>query len=358
MNPDRLERARQAIAAENLDAFLVSSRENVRWLTGFSGSSGMALLTAAEVFLFTDGRYTLQAMEETSDVIVRISTDPPVKQAAEVIAETGAGVAGFESDILTVAQHTALAERAGADRLRGAEGLLSRLRAIKDADEIALIRRAAAITDQAFAHIVERIVPGASERALARELAFVLSECGAESESFPAIIAAGARSALPHAKPSDAAVAAGEMVLLDFGAQFGGYAADITRTLVSGQPSDRFREVYQIVLDAQLTGIAAIRPGVAGRDVDAAARRVIASAGYGASFGHGLGHQLGLSVHDGPGLSTTSPIVLEEGMVVTVEPGIYLEGWGGVRIEDDVLVTRDGCEVLTHAPKTLSSFPA
>ncbi len=358
MNSNRLERARQAVAAEDLNLFLVSSRENVCWLTGFSGSSGMALLTPAEVFLFTDGRYTLQAMEETSDVIVRISTDPPVKQAAEVIADVGGGAVGFESDVLTVAQHAVLADRVGVDSLRGAEGLFSRLRAVKDAEEIALIRRAAAITCQAFEHIVERIVPEASERALARELAFVLSECGAESESFPAIIAAGARSALPHAKPSDAAVTAGEMVLLDFGAQFGGYAADITRTLFCGQPTDRFREVYQIVLDAQLTGIAAIRPGAAGRDVDAAARRVITSAGYGTSFGHGLGHQLGLSVHDGPGLSTTSPIVLEEGMVVTVEPGIYLEGWGGVRIEDDVLVTHDGCEVLTHAPKTLSSLPA
>lgn len=341
--------------AEKLDALLVAGRDNVRWLSGFSGSSGAVLLTLADIYLFTDGRYAIQAMEESLGAIVRISPDPPVKQAAAVLAEIAPGEVGFESDVITVSQHTVL-QSAYPDRLRGVEGLINRLRAIKDSDEIALLRTAAKITDEAFARITGRIRPDSTEQAVARELAFILSECGAECESFPSIVASGERSALPHARPTTAPLRPGHMLLMDFGAQHGGYAGDITRTVFLGPATERFRDVYRIVAEAQLAGIACIRPGVSGRDVDAAARRVISDAGYGPNFGHGLGHQLGLNVHDGPGLSPSSAIVLEEGMVVTVEPGIYLEGWGGVRIEDDLLVTATGCELLTRSPKALTEL--
>lgn len=357
MKPERLDRAWRKLADNELQAFLISSKDNIRWLTGFSGSSGVALLTPDAVHVFTDSRYTIQAAEEAPGAVIHISSEAPVKQAAALLNEARLSPAAFESNVLTVDEHRQLQEGAPEVKLAGLTSLIAPLRAVKDADEISRLQKACEITDAAFTAIQPFLKPGVTELQVLRELVYVLSGNGAEKESFDSIVASGPRSALPHAHPSERLLAAGEPVLLDFGAQYSGYTGDITRTLFLGSATPEFRKVYTTVLDAQLASIEAIRPGVSGKDVDAIARGIITEAGYGENFGHGLGHQLGLNVHDGPALSPKSEIVLEEGMVVTVEPGIYIEGWGGVRIEDDVVVRSDGPELLTSSPKRLIELP-
>lgn len=333
--------------------------ENVRWLSGFTGSSGAVLVTADELLLFTDSRYAIQAGLEAPGARIHISGDALIDQACEYIAEKhGLATIGFESDSVTYQDYRRLRALLHGRKLRGLVGSVQSLRVIKDAGEIAALKRAAAITDAAFAEILTFIRPGLSEREIARKLVYILGELGAERESFPCIVAAGERAALPHAVPSDKSVKAGELLLLDFGGMVDGYAADITRTVYVGIPGKKFQKIYAVVLEAQLAALEAIRPGVSGRDVDAAARRVISTKGYGANFGHGLGHMLGLNVHDGPAFSPRSTVTLKKGMVTTVEPGIYIEGWGGVRIEDDIVVTKDGCEILTHSSKDMMALPA
>ncbi|MCC6483803.1 MAG: aminopeptidase P family protein [Armatimonadetes bacterium] len=352
----RVELAREKLTENELQGFIVSDRQNIRWLTGFTGSSGVALLTCDSVHLFTDSRYTIQASQEAPGAVVHISSEPPIKQVAEKVSTLGCEAVGFESTVVTVEEYRQLEDGAADVRLVGLAQALSPLRAVKDTEEIERLRKACEITDAAFSAIQPFLKPGTKELDILRELVYILTGLGAEKESFDSIVASGPRSALPHAHPTDRILAAGEPVLLDFGAQYQGYAGDITRTLFLGSATDEFRKVYQTVLDAQMAAIAAIRPGVPGKDVDEVARKIITDAGYGNSFGHGLGHQLGLSVHDGPALSPKSDIVLLEGMVVTVEPGIYIEGWGGVRIEDDVLVGRCGAEVLTVSQKSLTEL--
>ncbi len=353
MKEDRLQKARTRLAGLGVSCLLVSDRDNVRWLTGFSGSNGVALLTPSDVSLFTDSRYTIQAGEEAAGADLYISSENCCRQAAELIREKSLGLTAFEADGVTFQDCQTMAEILGPSALTGVCSMFGELRAVKDADEIALLRRAAKVTSEAFADLLPHIHAGATERDVARELVYSLGKRGAEQESFPCIVAGGPRSALPHAKPSDRPLEAGEPVLMDFGALCGGYAGDITRTVFTGQPADGFRRVYDIVLEAQMAAIEAVRPGRLGCDVDAVARDIITRYGYGENFGHGLGHSLGLNVHDGPAFSPRSQLTLQPGMVVTVEPGIYVEGWGGVRIEDDVLVTEDGCEIITSADKRL-----
>ncbi|BCW98059.1 MAG: peptidase M24 [Armatimonadota bacterium] len=353
MRQDRLGRLRQKMAAEELEAFVVLDLLNVRWLSGFTGSSGACVVTAGAEVLFTDGRYRIQAAEECPGWELRISNEPLAAQIGGFLAGRGAMRVGFESDVMTCEQLDLVSKAAPEVTLDGRKGLVSEMRAVKDAQEVERIRRAAAVTDEAFRQILAHIRPGVSERDVALELTYALGKAGAERESFPAIVASGPRAALPHARPTDRPLSEGDPVLLDFGAAVDGYAADITRTLFLGRPASRLAEIYQVVLIAQEAALAAIRPGKSGVEVDGVARRIISEAGYGDCFGHGLGHMLGLDVHDGPALSPRSAVILQEGMVVTVEPGIYIEGLGGVRIEDDVVVTADGCEILTHSPKDL-----
>lgn len=357
MNAERLSRVRRSMAEEDIAFLLLLDQLNIRWASGFTGSNGALLVTADDLHLFTDSRYTLQAADQAPLAIVHIANTPVVDQAAALLASFENGAIGFEPDVITWHNHRKLAEALPGAELMPVEALVNTLRYTKDPQEVDLVRRAAAITDEAFTAMLSILRPGMTEKEGARELLYTLTGLGADGESFPAIVASGPRAALPHAVPTDRAISAGEPLLLDFGAEYQGYAGDITRTLFVGSSTERFQEVYNVVLQAQQAAIDAIKPDVPGVEVDRVARDIIAGHGYGDCFGHGLGHQIGLDVHDGPALSPRSEVVLQEGMIVTVEPGIYLEGWGGVRIEDDVLVTASGCEIITSSPKHLIELP-
>ena len=272
---------------------------------------------------------------------------------ARLLRSTGVGRLAIEGDSMTVGMREKLADLVPKLQMVIASGLVERLRRIKDKAEIAEIRQAIEYAEKAFAVIRASLRPDWTEKQVADELEHQMRLFGAKTSAFASIVAVGARAALPHARPGQRTIGSAEVVLVDWGADSGLYRSDLTRVLVTGRISPKLERVYRVVLKAQLAGIAAIRPGVACTAVDRAARRVIEKAGYGRYFGHGLGHGLGLQIHEAPRLAANYPGVLRPGMVVTVEPGIYLPGWGGVRIEDDVLVTRNGHEVLTSVPKRL-----
>ena len=353
----RLQRLRDWLDQQPVDAVLIVKAErlespNLRYLTGFTGSTGAALITPREAVLLVDFRYVEQArIEAPGFEVVQVP-----RQASEALAEAVRAREirrlGFEADGLTVRQRDELARLLQPVEMVPVEGI-DRLRWVKEPDELERIRRAAQVADAAFDHILGYLRPGATERDVATELEFFMRRHGAEREAFSSIVASGARSSLPHGRASDKPLGAGEFVTLDFGAVVDGYHSDCTRTVVLGSASDSQREIYDLVLRAQTAALQGLRPGLSGRDADALARQVIADAGHGEHFGHGLGHGVGLAIHEGPTLSPREEAVLEPGMVVTVEPGVYLPGWGGVRIEDLVVLTPDGCEVLTRAPKRL-----
>lgn len=354
MSASRIERTREALTGAGVSSLLVSQRENVRWLSGFTGSSGFVLLTESEAIFATDSRYTEQARAECAGFeVVRLNSSLPEEVAAVLKRATGARV-GFEADVVTVSLHESYVKALPEGlELVPTRGIVSNLRQIKDSAEIEAIESACDVADRAFAHIRGYLQPGIAERDVMLELEwFMRKTCRAES-AFDIIVASGWRSALPHGRASDRVLQAGDFVTLDYGARVRGYCSDITRTVVLGEPDARQIEVYGTVKRALEAAIDAIRPDAEGKAVDAVARDMIREAGYGEYFGHGLGHGLGLAVHDGPAFSTQSTAVMQPGLVATVEPGIYLPEWGGVRIEQDIVVTEDGCRVLTHAPTEL-----
>ena len=353
-----MSRAREAIGAAGAEALLVTQIDNVRWLSGFSGSSGFVLLTPDRALFVTDSRYATQAQTECVGLELQVLLTGAPDEICAIVAACGARTVGFEADHLT---HTAYDRYVrlldGRLQVAPTDGLIAALRMTKDAAEIEATRAACAVADAAFAHIQQYIRPGVSEYTIMLELEyFMRRESGAEI-AFDTIVASGPRSALPHGKAAHRVLEEGDLVTLDYGARLHGYCSDITRTLVLGPATERQREVYETVLEAQSRAIKVCRPGLLGRDVDLVARDHIRNAGYGEYFGHGLGHSLGRVVHDGPGFSPRSETVLAKGMVLTVEPGIYIPGWGGVRIEHDILITQDGCEVLTAAPTALIELP-
>jgi Xaa-Pro aminopeptidase len=357
-NPmDRADRVAAKLAERELDALLVTDLVNVRWLTGYTGSNGLALVgpNSQRVFL-TDFRYLTQASEQVADGWQR-EIAPELQQAVTgfaVPAEGGTLKLGFDDAHLSVKDHAALAGRiAEGVALVGASGIIEDLRAVKDADEQARIRAAAQLADAALSEVLTRGLAGRTERDVALDLEMTMRRAGAESVSFPPIIASGTHSALPHAVPRDAVIPKGTLVTIDWGAQLDGYASDCTRTYATGELDPRDREIYELVLKAQLESLAAVRAGAGGREVDAVAREIITAAGHGEHFGHGLGHGVGAEVHEGPRLSQRSEATLEVGQVVTVEPGVYVPGAVGVRIEDLAIVTADGADVLTSLPKDL-----
>ncbi|MDQ7842925.1 MAG: Xaa-Pro peptidase family protein [Armatimonadota bacterium] len=349
----RVERLRALMEERGVEAMLIQKAENRRHLTGFTGSAGVVLVTPREALLLVDFRYVEQAGVEASGFEVIKADRQFIDTLVEVVAARGLRRIGFESDGLTYKQYDDFSRRLAPASLVPIDGV-DRLRWVKDREEIERITRAVEIADRAFAHIRGMLRPGAVERDLAIEMEFFMRRQGAEKEAFETIVASGPRSALPHGRASDRALGAGEFVTLDFGAMVDGYVSDCTRTVVLGETTPRHEEIYGIVLRAQQEALAGLRPGMTGREADALARNVIAASGYGEAFGHSLGHGVGLAVHEGPTLSPREEAVLSPGMVVTVEPGIYLPGWGGVRIEDLVVITADGCRVLTRAPKELS----
>jgi Xaa-Pro aminopeptidase len=356
-NMDRSERLATLLAERELDALLVTHLVNVRWLTGFTGSNGLALVGPGDQRLFlTDFRYLTQSREQLDDGW-QIEIAPEILSASAThVGGDGAPVRlGFDDATLSVKEHGLLAGKvAEGVELVGAGGLVEELRVVKDAGEQAKIRAAAELADAALSEVLSRGLAGRTERDVALDLEVTIRKAGAEAVSFPPIVASGEHSALPHAAPRDVEIPKDTLVTIDWGAQLDGYASDCTRTYATGHDLDpRDREVYELVLKAQLESLAAVRAGAGGREVDAVARDVITAAGHGEHFGHGLGHGVGVEVHEGPRLSQRSESTLATGQVVTVEPGVYVPGAIGVRIEDLAIVTDDGAEVLTSLPKDL-----
>ena len=339
---------RRRFQALGLDGLLVGPGANVRYLTGFTGSSGLLLLTAGPAVLITDFRYAAQAPAETTgSVEVAVEANNLWDRVRQVIESGPRCRLGFEREHLTVREAERLSKIDNAELLPTAD-LVEGLRQVKDAGEIEAIRAAALLAQEALAEVLPTVRVGETERAVAARLELALRLRGSEWHPFETIVAAGPRSALPHARPSSRPIGRGEWLLLDFGAQLDGYCSDITRTVVVGAAADdRQREVYEVVRQAQLRAREQLLPGMPGREGDALARDVIAAAGFGESFGHSLGHGLGLEVHEAPRLARTAEDPLPVGVVVTVEPGIYLEGWGGVRLEDDIHLTARGAECLS-----------
>ncbi|MGH2831204.1 MAG: M24 family metallopeptidase [Solirubrobacteraceae bacterium] len=357
----RAERLAADLRELQLDALLVTEPTNVRYLTGYTGSNGLALIVA-EVDIpdrfYTDFRYGAQSAEQVPQAFEReITTSGDLLKAAAETLTGGnrSGRLGFEENHLTVKQHARLGELVEQDwEPVGCAGVVERLRAVKDQHEIELVRSSAQLTDEVLRWITEQGLAGRSEQEVAVSLEHQMRVLGAQAPSFPSIVASGEHGALPHAEPRNVEIPAGVLVTIDLGAILDGYCSDCTRTFATGDVPVEQREVYQLVLDAQIAGLEAVKPGSSGSEVDAVAREVIAEAGHSEHFGHGLGHGVGMEVHEGPRLSpTASDQPLQPGNVVTVEPGVYLPGAFGVRIEDLVLVTEQGCERLSRFPKEL-----
>jgi len=349
----RRDKLRRTLRKAGIDALLVTNFTNVTYLTGFSGDDSYLLLLAKGEVLVSDPRYTTQLEQECPGLELSIRPPGLGMVAAVVQASKHARVRklGVEGNSMTVALRDQIASELAKTELVSTVDLVENLRIIKDKDEVAEIRRAIWYAERAFGILRASLRPERTEKEVADELENQSRLYGAKGCSFPPIVAVGARAALPHARPTDQKIGADDFVLVDWGADGGPYKSDLTRVLVTGKISPKLERVYRVVLSAQERAIAAIRPGISCHEVDLVARQIITTAGYGKNFGHGLGHGIGLDIHEAPRLAANQPLALEPGMVVTVEPGIYLPGWGGVRIEDDVLVTKDGCQVLTSVPK-------
>jgi Xaa-Pro aminopeptidase len=333
------------------EAVLVTRLPNVRYLSGFTGSNGTLVLAPGRGELLTDGRYEEQSAREVPDLDRTVSSGPLVPAVVAALDRLGARRLAFEADGLTYRTFADLGA-AGLD-LVPASGEVERLRWTKEPEEVALIGEAQAIADESFDVVTGKLVAGVTEREAAFELDVTMRRLGAEALAFDTIMAFGEGAAEPHHRPTDRALRAGDVVKMDFGCVVRGYHSDMTRTIAFGDLDARLRDVYEVVRDAQRAGVEAVRAGTTGGEVDRASRSVIENAGLGASFKHGLGHGVGLEIHEGPALRPGGEDVLPEGAVVTVEPGVYLEGIGGVRIEDMVEVTGDGCRVIPTTAKDL-----
>jgi len=351
MAAERLGRIRALMDKAEVDAAVITSPENRRYLSGFTGSAGVLLVGHDETYLLVDPRYTEQARQEARNISVVEIQESWTRVLASLAADHGWSALGYEDEHLSCRQFNRLQQELDAVRLVPLAGI-DTLRAVKTEAEITLIRQAVRLVDAAFEFILGRVVPGRKEQDVALDIEVFLRRNGAERISFPTIVASGPRSAMPHGLASERVIGYNELVIIDCGAVYGGYCSDFTRTVATAGPLPWQEEVYGVVLEAQLAAIAATRAGIEACAVDAAARAVIEKHGYGACFGHGTGHGLGLAVHEAPRLGKKETGVLEAGMVVTVEPGIYLPGRGGVRLEDVVVVREHGCELLTQAPKS------
>jgi Xaa-Pro aminopeptidase len=340
---------RERLTAQGLAGLLIQSLPNIRYLTGFTGSSALLLIRPNDVVLISDFRYAAQAPREVGGV-VRVEIDPVNvwDRLRRVLTERAAGPVGFEAHIATVRDRERLEALEGGPRFDPTSDLVERLRAAKDPGEVAAIRAAAELAAEALSTVLPGVRAGQTELEVAARLEAALRCRGSEWHPFQTIVASGSRAALPHAGTSGRTVQPGDWLLLDFGAQVDGYCADLTRTVVvGGRADDRQRAVYEVVRQAQRRALEGVRAGMTGREADALARDVITRHGYGEAFGHSLGHGLGLEVHEAPRLSTTAETPLPTGAVVTVEPGVYLPGWGGVRLEDDLYLGPDGPVLLS-----------
>lgn len=339
-----------------LPPLLVTSEANVTYLTGFTGDSTWLIIGPQLTVLISDSRYTTQLAEECPSLEVSIrKADTTINdELAKVVRKARLSRIAFESHVVTVDSHKTCSTKLPAVEFVPTSGLVEKLRAVKDYVELADINAAVSYAERAFAGLLPLLTPDMTELQVAHELEHLMRRLGAERAAFPVIIAAGPRSALPHARPGLTPIRDSQLLLFDWGAEtHSKYRCDITRTTILGKPSTKVLRVYEVVLEAQRRAIDAIRPGARCKDIDTIARKFIADQGFGKKFGHGLGHSFGLTIHESPRFSPLSNEVLQPNMLLTVEPGIYLPGWGGIRIEDDVLVTEDGCEVITTLPRDL-----
>lgn len=352
MLKDRIFSARELLIQRSLDAILVTGLQSIRYLSGFTGSDGVLILTKEGGCFLTDSRYTTQAASEVSEVALaeyRVKLDA----VAEWIRCSGSLKTGFVASQLPVSVYNELSAKLPGFELVPLQDELSDLRAIKDADEIELLSTAARFASEALLEILPLVKPGVSENELALELEIAMRRRGADDKAFDFIVASGDRGALPHGRASRKNIASGEMITFDFGALYNGYYSDETVTVALGEPDPKLLEIYSIVREAHDRAIEAVKPGIFLKDLDSIARSFIEERGFGANFGHGLGHGVGLEIHERPIVSFRSEDIAEEGMVFTIEPGIYIPGLGGVRIEDTVVVERSGCRVLTNVSKEL-----
>jgi len=350
----RLQALRALLAEHDLGAMVVTDAANVRYLTGYVGSNGTAVVSRDAATLLTDSRYAVSARAQVEDADVVIGSRDLLGDIARIARDlAGDGPVAVEAETVTVAWHERFAARLEAAP-RATRGLVEGLRLVKDPGEIALMRRAAAVADEALAHVLAQGIVGRTERQVAFALYGAMLDRGAEDLSFPTIVAAGPRGARPHAVPGAEPIPTDTLVVIDMGAIVEGYCSDMTRTVATGPLPADLERIYTVCLDAQEAALAAARPGITGADLDAVARDHITAAGFGDHFGHGLGHGVGLEIHEGPGVRPTSTDELRAGMAITIEPGIYIDGTGGVRIEDLVILTDGGCDIISGAPKALT----
>ena len=348
-----LKRIQEAIAAADMQALLLIDPKNRYYASGFPSSDGVVLVTAEQAYVIIDGRYIeacRAAIGDSAEVLLCDQQNPARKILKTLLEAHGITALGAEDGCLTHQQFTMYEKLLGCP-LMNAQGILNRLRSQKQPHELAYMQQAQDITDAAFAEVVKRIRPGVTEREIAAELVYQMLLRGAEGNSFDPIVVAGARGSMPHGVPSDAKIQAGDFVTMDFGCLKGGYCSDMTRTVAVGSATEEMKNVYYTVLKAQLAGIAAACPGIKGKEIDGAARRVIEEAGYGAYFGHGFGHCLGLDIHEPPFAGPSGEVPMPVNCLSSAEPGIYLPGKFGVRIEDVMILRPEGAEVITKAPK-------
>lgn len=348
----RVNEIQQTLKDQSYDALLVTSPYNLRYVSNFTGSTGLAVITEEKAFFVTDFRYTEQATKQAVGYEVIQNKGPIFEEVAKIVQQEAIQSIGFEKDHMTFSTYETVKETLDCS-LEPVGGVIEALREVKSEDEVATIQQAIKITEEAFEHILEYIQEGQTEIEVANELDFFMRSKGASGVSFDTIVASGVRSAMPHGVASEKKIEKGDMITIDFGCYYNGYVSDMTRTFALGDPGEKLREIHQIVLDANLKVTEAAKAGVTGAELDKIARDYITEKGYGEAFGHSTGHGMGLEVHEGPGINFKNEKPLVAGNVITNEPGIYLPGIGGVRIEDDLLITEDGNKNLMSCSKEL-----
>ena len=348
----RIETLRKVMAERGLDAVLLQGDVNRNYMSGFKGDESYSIITMDKAIFITDSRFTEQATQEVKDYEVREYQRPFEAFLDKIVKEFNIKKIGFEENVLTYELYNSYKEAVSCE-LIPLNGVIETLREIKCEKEIEIMRKAQNIADKGFEHILKFIKPGMTEREIGLELEFYMRKLGATGLSFPSIVASGVRSSLPHGMATEKVVENGDFLTLDFGVVYDGYCSDMTRTIVIGEPNEKMKEIYNVVLKAQEAALKAVKPGISCYDLDKIARDIITEAGYGEYFGHGLGHGVGRVVHELPMVNFRSKEILKPGMVITDEPGIYIPNFGGVRIEDIILVTEDGYEVFSKSPKEL-----
>lgn len=353
MTKKRLEKLKLKLKEADLDAILIIKRENYMYISGFTGTYAYLVITQNDAFLLTDFRYGKQAKDEAKLFKVIQYEGRLLDALNDVILSMGIKNLGFEENVITYKTYTEMKKNLKVKKLKPVDGMIEDIRIVKDAEEIEIIKKAVEIADEAFSHILNHIKPGVSEYEIALELEHYMKKKGAKGISFETIVASGYRSFLPHGTAGNKKIENNEVVTLDFGAVYQNYCSDMTRTVFVGKPHEELFKIYNIVLEAQKAALEGAKRGLTGKEIDSVARSIIEDSGYGKNFGHGTGHGVGLEVHEKPTLSKKGDIKMENGMVVTIEPGIYVENLGGVRIEDMVVINDDTPVVLTKSPKEI-----